>query len=125
MSAENRSSTFKVVRAKDNLTVVPNCGIAKTPWSRIRGLLGKSELAPGHGLMIDPCNQVHTFFMQFPIEVIFLSSKNEILKMSHLPPWRISSLVWKARRVLEIPSGTIANQKLGVGDQLEVVSCSK
>lgn len=99
---------------------------AESMASRMVGLLGKPELPAGAGLLIVPCNQVHTFGMKFVIDVVFLDSSQRILKICHnLKPWRLSPLVWRAKAVLELRAGEAATLQVGnllhiVGDRVEV-----
>ncbi|MDP9379287.1 MAG: DUF192 domain-containing protein [Chloroflexota bacterium] len=81
------------------------------------GLLNRSHLEPGEGLLIQPCNSVHSFFMRFPIDVLFIDSEGRVLKTySPLRQWRSSTLVRRAKRALELPPGTIAASDTRVGD---------
>ncbi len=93
--------------------------VADTFGKRLRGLMGRSELPQGEGLMITPCNSIHTFFMRFPIDVLFI---DEYLFVVHiipsLKPYRLSPLVRTARSVVELPAGTIARSRTEPGDRL-------
>ncbi len=92
---------------------------ADSMYRRIVGLLGKNYLLPGHGLLITHCNQVHTFFMRFAIDVVFLDGRYCIVKVCrNIRPWRLSPLVWKSKAVLELRQG--GADGLEVGDQLQV-----
>ena len=86
----------------------------------MKGLLGTKELAEGNALLIPDCRQVHTFFMQYPIDVIFLDSKNKIIRIQTLAPWKISLWLRKAKKVIEVPAGFSKKNKLKIGDTLEV-----
>ncbi len=94
--------------------VVSQLKRADSMFSRMVGLLGSSSLPRGHGLLISPCNQVHTFFMRFAIDVIFLDSSQRIVKISsNLKPWRLSPIVWKAKSVLELGQGEADGLQIG------------
>jgi hypothetical protein len=85
----------------------------------MRGLLGRSKLADGEGIFLRPASSVHTFFMLFPIDVVFLDRKLEVVRVVHeLRPWRT---VWRrgATAVVELAAGECAARGLAVGDQLE------
>ena len=103
-----------------NKKLVPNGFYAQSYASRIKGLLGTKKLTSGKGLLIPHCRQVHTFFMNYPIDIIFLDAKNKIIKIQTLRPWRISSWILKAEKVLEVPAGFAIKNKLKKGDKLEV-----
>jgi uncharacterized membrane protein (UPF0127 family) len=93
--------------------------VADSFTTRLVGLLGRRELPPGGGLLIRPSSGVHTFAMRFPIDVVTLDRRQRILSLHpNLRPWRISRLDLRIRSVLELPSGTIAQTGLRVGDQL-------
>lgn len=99
--------------------VVSNLQFAETLRSRMVGLLGKKSIPPGYGLLISPCNQIHTFFMKFTIDVVFLDCTNHIVKLCpQLKPWRITPLVWRAKAVLEMNGGCA--EGLEVGDRLQI-----
>lgn len=92
---------------------------AATAWSRMVGLLLHSRLPEGGGLLLAPAWSIHTWFMRFPIDVIFLDDDGRVLRLfPDLPPWRLASGTRKARTVIELPAGTIARANLRVGDQL-------
>lgn len=86
---------------------------------RLRGLMFRKALAPGEGLVIRPCNAVHTHFMRFPIDVLFLDDEGRVLHViPAMPPWRQSPIVRGARAVLELASGAAGTTQ--AGDRLEV-----
>jgi len=94
-----------------------NVGLANTLWLRLKGLLGR-RLADNEGLLISPCNSVHTMWMAYAIDVIYLTKNNEIIKIgASLKPWRISGCS-KAFKVLELNSGKVQELRLEVGDIL-------
>jgi len=87
--------------------------------ARMKGLLGRSELCPGEGLIISPCSSVHTFGMRFPIDAVFYGRDNRALGLvKELKPCRISGWYPRAAGVVEVPAGTIAGLPLEVGDEL-------
>jgi uncharacterized protein len=102
-------------------TVLATClEVADSGPKRSKGLLGRKELVAGGGLWIIPCESVHTFFMQFPIDLVYLDRKNKVRKVcGSVPPWRLSACL-SARSILELPSGTIRNTQTQPGDTLEL-----
>ncbi len=78
--------------------------IARTFPERARGLIGTKALAPGEGMLILNCNAIHTFFMSFPIDALFLDADDRIVKVvRNIRPWRFFVWGgWRARKVLEI-----------------------
>jgi uncharacterized membrane protein (UPF0127 family) len=101
-------------------TVLATCmEVADSAARRSKGLLGRERLAPGEGLWIRPCEAVHTFWMRFSIDLIYLDRKNRIRKLvSAVPPWRLSACLW-AHSVLELPTGTIRETQTQAGDSLD------
>ena len=93
--------------------------VADSGPKRNKGLLGRQDLAAGEGLWIIPCESVHTFFMQFAIDLVYLDRKHVIKKVREgVPPWRIS-VCFSAHSILELPSGTIRSTETRAGDTLE------
>ena len=90
--------------------------------TRRRGLLGRKELSQEEGLWIVPCESVHTFGMQFPIDLIYLDRNKQVKKVrSNVPPWRLSACL-SAHSILELASGTIIKTQTMPGDRLEFSS---
>jgi uncharacterized protein len=92
--------------------------IADTSAKRRTGLLKHTKLDPGEGLWIAPTEGVHTFFMKFPIDVLFLSRQKKVLKIrAKMPAWKLA-LSLRAHSVLELPAGTAEATGTVAGDQL-------
>ncbi len=92
---------------------------ARTSADRQKGLLKHQGLEQGEGLWIVPCEGIHTFFMKFAIDVVYIDRKKRIRKLvRQIGPWRISFCL-PAHSVLELPTGTIDQTKSDLGDQLE------
>ena len=80
--------------------------VADTSEKRRTGLLKHKRLEPGEGLWIIPCESVHTFFMKFPIDLVYLDKKRKVRKVRNaVPAWRLSACL-AAESVLELPAGT-------------------
>lgn len=87
---------------------------------RLRGLLGRGPLGPEEGLLLTPCNAIHTFFMPGPIDAVFLDAAGRVVGVAErLPPWR-ARRVPGARRVLELPAGAVARHGLAAGRRLRL-----
>ena len=93
--------------------------IADTSQKRRTGLLKHTNLAAGEGLWIVPCEAVHTFGMNFPIDVLYLSRQKKVLKIRDNMKKSRMSLCLRAHSVLELPAGRAAETGTVVGDQLE------
>jgi uncharacterized membrane protein (UPF0127 family) len=99
--------------------VVSRVSVADTAATRSKGLLGRDSMAPEEGLWIVPCPMIHTFFMRFSIDVVFLDGDNKVRRViENLKPWRLSPWVFSARSVLEMAAGTLQGS-VQIGDQLE------
>lgn len=93
--------------------------VADSGPKRNKGLLGRKGLAAGEGLWIVPCESVHTFFMQFPIDLVYLDRDYRIKKVRNaVKPWRISACFF-AHSILELPAGAIDATQTQRGDIVE------
>ena len=100
--------------------VCDRCVVAASPFSRMRGLLGRSELRPGEGLLLRPASAIHTFFMRFPIDAVFLDRDWRVVGIAgDVAPWRTAGRKG-AKAVLELPAGESARRGLRPGDLLVV-----
>lgn len=94
---------------------------AETSAQRRTGLLKHVKLDEGQGLWIIPCEAVHTFFMKFALDLIYIDRKHCVKSVSRaVPPWRFSAC-FSAHSILELPVGTIDRTKTEKGDELELV----
>lgn len=92
--------------------------VADSSETRRTGLLKHSSLEPGEGLWIVPCEAVHSFWMKFDIDVLYLNRDKKVRKIRHgMKPWKLSFCL-PAHSVLELPAGTAARTKTEPGDQL-------
>jgi uncharacterized membrane protein (UPF0127 family) len=99
--------------------VCERCTVADRMLSRMRGLLGRKGLEPGEGLLIRPAPSIHTFFMRFPIDVVFLARDGNVLKVSpNVGPWRMRSC-HRAVAVLELAAGEAELRGIKVGDRID------
>ncbi len=88
-------------------------------WPRLRGLLGRASLQPGEALLLEPCSSIHTAFMRFAIDVVYVDRSGQVIKVvSGLKPFRASGVLRGARSVIELPSGTVVATGTARGDQL-------
>jgi len=95
--------------------------IADSPYSRAKGLLGRTDLSAGNGLWIIPSNGVHTFGMQFSIDVIGVDRKLRIVRLwRDLKQNRLTLPSFKVKSVFELPSGSIDAMQASIGDLLTI-----
>lgn len=93
---------------------------AESVVARTVGLLGKHELSNKEALFIRRCNAIHTCFMKFSIDCVFLDKKGTIRKIYHdVKPWRFAGPVWGATDVIEMAAGMAKIKNLNVGDTVE------
>jgi len=112
----------QVALANDDGTVVcEHCFLAETMFTRLRGLLGRKGLAEGEGLLLRPASSIHTAFMRFTIDAVFIDRENRIVKVaSELRPWRMAACRG-SRAVLELSAGEAARRGMRPGVSLTQV----
>ena len=112
---------MKAINLRTGKILATDVKVADTLFTRMKGLLGKAELPFGEALWIKPCFSVHTFFMKFPIDVIFLNKTNQVIAaVRNLKPNRMTRLYPQSFSVLELPTGTIDASNTEVGDEIEI-----
>jgi uncharacterized protein len=95
-----------------------NVRVADRLWMRVRGLIGRA-ISPGEGLLIVPCNGVHTFGMRYSLDVAFLDKAGRVVAVNPvMQPNRMSKIHRGAHAVLEVPAGTLAQTGTVAGDKL-------
>jgi uncharacterized membrane protein (UPF0127 family) len=114
-----RAALRGALRNTSNAQVVAaSVEVALTRAARRRGLLGRDRLEPGRAMLIAPCSSIHTWFMRFPIDVIFVARDGRVVKTrAAMPPWRLA-VALGAYAVVELPPGAIAKALVRVGDRL-------
>jgi uncharacterized membrane protein (UPF0127 family) len=117
-----RRSTDTVTLQRDDATIVcERCEVADRPVTRMRGLLGRRGLDSGTGILIRPAGSIHTFFMRFPIDAIFLDRDGRVLKVrENLRPWRFAGCRG-ASATVELAAGDARRRAIAPGDRLEAV----
>lgn len=110
---------LRVRNATRNTILGEAVDVADTSQKRRTGLLKHTSLPAGEGLLITPCEAVHTFGMKFAIDVLFLSRKKKVLKVRAAMPRRRISACLTAHSTLELPAGTAEATGTVKGDQLE------
>jgi uncharacterized membrane protein (UPF0127 family) len=117
--ARGRALPGRLVNLTRGTTVAHELRLAASPWARFLGLMGHPTPDPGQALVLQPESSVHTFFMRFPMDALFLDKDDRVLFLYHgMAPWRVSRIVRGSRRIVEMPPGTIAASQTEVGDQL-------
>ena len=111
---------FSLVNDRTGLPIVSELEIAVDSISRRKGLLGRDRLAETSGIVIAPTNAVHTFFMRFPIDIVFLTRSGRVLKVRRAVPARRIAIALRAFAVLELAAGIAARLDLREGDIVSV-----
>ena len=115
---------MKKVRV-DNLSretvILQEAAVADTFLRRLKGLLGCKGLPSGQGLLIQPCQAVHTCGMVFPLDVAFVDRENRICYLREgMAPYRFSPVIKKASYVIEAPAGTFRQTQTRCGDTIRL-----
>ena len=106
------------LRSQDGRVVCEHLLVAARPLRRMRGLLGRASLPAGEGILLRPAGSVHTFFMRFPIDVVFLDKEDRVVGIEpSVPPWRTAGRRG-AKAVLELAAGECDRRGVRVGDRL-------
>jgi uncharacterized membrane protein (UPF0127 family) len=112
---------MKVVNCSKQTTLVERLTLAQSFFSRLKGLLGTTSLPQAEGLLIQPCNSIHTFLMHYTIDVLFLDTTSTIVKVvENMTPGRVA-VARNSLSVLELPAGTVAATATQCGDQLQIM----
>lgn len=107
---------------KDGSLVADEVELADNFIKRFLGLMFRKSMPQNHGLLLNPCNEIHTFSMRFPIDAVFLSSDGEILKIENaMMPNKIGKSVKGAKSVLELCAHTADKCGLKTGDILNII----
>ncbi len=114
-----RHASVRIDNTSQGTALAIEARVAGTAWTRLVGLLGRSLLPPGEALVLEPCRAVHTAFMRFAIDVVFVDRRYRIVKLAPaLKPFRMSGRLLGDLAAIELPSGAIAESRSAVGDQL-------
>jgi len=111
---------MKTWNATRGATLAENGRQATNWWTRGRGLLGTRTLPTGEGLLIAPCNSIHSFFMQYRFDAIFIDKRGKVVHLIRaMKPARMSRIVFAGHAVLELPAGTIEATGTQLGDEIQ------
>ena len=95
----------------------------ESAWERMRGLLGQPPLQSSEALWITPCNSVHSLFMTYPLDLIYLNRRLTVVKIiNRLKPWRLSARP-RAHSVIELTAGSAASLGIATGTDLVWLPC--
>jgi uncharacterized membrane protein (UPF0127 family) len=111
---------MRVFNQTCNRPLITQGRLANTFWSRLRGLLGAAPLQKGEGLILVGEKSIHTLFMKFPIDVVYVDKNYKVIRAdANMGPYRLGPFVAQSAYVLEMPIGIIANTATKTGDRLK------
>src|SRR5512134_693320 len=122
-----RGRRFRVINKTRQNCLAAEAEMPRSVFGRMRGLIGRSLKAfpPGIGLWINPSMGIHTFGMRFSIDVVYLDSRKQVIRLyRRLAPCRFAAVSMQASSVIELPAGTLGQTQTEVGDILEFLPCS-
>jgi len=112
------SGPLRIRNGRTDEVIADFVRVADNPWTRMVGLLGKRELPLDQALLIRPCSSVHTFFMRFDMDAIFIDRENRVLKVvQNMRPFRFAG-ARRSHAVIEFMGGALKDGQLQPGDQL-------
>jgi uncharacterized membrane protein (UPF0127 family) len=118
----SKSRYLRVDNLTRGTTLIERGRIADRFWSRLKGLIGVRQLAPGDGLLLIPAKQVHTHFMGMAVDVLYADKNGKVLAIDRaLPPWHIGRPYQGACYVIEAPSGAVTRTDSTICDQLKLI----
>lgn len=121
-------SVISVQNLTNHRVIADQCSVAERFFPRLKGLMGRTHMESGEALLFPRCNSIHMWFMQMPIDVVFLKTEissdgkrkaKVVSAHAHVRPWRFLPLsAWSANETLELAAGTIQRMEISVGDEL-------
>jgi hypothetical protein len=110
--------SLSLVNQRTHAEVATRVEVAVTRRTRRKGLLGRTGLDDSSALILAPCAAVHTMFMRFAIDLVFVDAEGRALRLvSNLAPWRIAVHPF-AHAVVELPAGSLSQRPVKPGDRL-------
>lgn len=107
-----------LVNARSDDTIASDVTLALTRTERRHGLLGQDSLDVSAAVVLSPCWSIHTMFMRFPIDVVFVDRDGRAVRIvRELAPWRIA-VAPRAHAAIELPAGSLRARDVRVGDEL-------
>jgi uncharacterized membrane protein (UPF0127 family) len=110
-----------ILKTKEGIIICHTMVEAKNIFYRMKGLMFSKQLPNCDGFLISPCNSIHTFFMLYDLDIVFLDKDFETVKIIYnMSPWKMTWIYFRARHVLEMKAGTLSKM-LKIGDKLEAI----
>ena len=112
---------MRIINLKNNAVLADRARVADTPLSRLVGLLNRCSLESGEALILTPSPCIHSLFMRFSIDVIFLDKASRVIAaLPSFQPFRFSPVYFKARLTIELPENTLKLTQTQVGDHIRI-----
>ena len=113
---------MKVLNKTKNIIIADNISLADNFIKRVVGLLDKKAISENEGLLIKPCNNIHSFGMRFNFDAVFLDKNNNVKYLiKNMRAFKISPIIFSADKTLELAAGVIDKIKIEVNDVLEFI----
>lgn len=113
---------LQLINKSKNNILVENLFLADSFWSRMKGLMGKKDLAENDGLLLVPCNSVHSMFMRFPIDLLFLDQNFTVIRIiERFKPWKATPIFRDCCQVVELKAGVALKKGVSIEDKLEII----
>lgn len=110
---------MKITNQTKSIILAEQAILAGTPFKRIKGLLGRKGLEKGQALILRPCTSIHTLFMSFALDILFVNKDSKVVKaISSIKPFRITGVYFSSSFAIELPAGTIHATGTTIGDTL-------
>ncbi|MDD4894907.1 MAG: DUF192 domain-containing protein [Candidatus Omnitrophica bacterium] len=114
---------MKIINTSKNVILADKALIANTFTKRLTGLLNRKSLNKGEALILSSSNSIHSFFMRFAIDVIFLDRAGKVIDVLHsFKPFRLSAIYFTCRTVIELPENTLKPSQTQPGDTLQITA---
>ena len=111
---------MKLINKTNNKILADRLEVADNTFTRMKGLLGRSGLEKGQGLHITPCTNIHSFFMKFKFDAIFIDKQGKVKCLEEkIKPWSRVRFCFSAHSVIELPAGIISETYTKLGDKLD------
>lgn len=111
---------MKLYNSTQNCLIADDVKIADNFISRTVGLIPKKEILEPEGLLIKPCCSIHTFFMRFNIDVLFVNRKHEVIALyENVKPWKVLPIHSTSQYVVELSAGIISSKQIFKGNILK------
>ena len=109
----------RVVNRRSGEVLAERAELADNFWTRFMGLMGRPELRPGNGLVLQPGGGIHTWFMAIPLDVVHVDKRDRVTHVLRgIKPWRFGPLFVGGKLAIELPVG--AADRTQIGDEIDI-----